>query len=85
MDILDPLKKVATALAITQVVEMDITPHPKTNTTEVVTQTRGRGIGTAALVANITNPQRSTEDKNLLLQIVLVEYKFQNKNSVNNV
>ena len=62
MNILDPLRKVAMGLATTQVVEMVMTPHPKTNT-EAVTQIRGSEIGTAVLVANITNPQRSIEDE----------------------
>ena len=52
-------------LRATQVVEMGIIHHPKTNTEAVtVTQIRERGIETAVLAANITNPQRNTDDKN---------------------
>ena len=53
-------------LAITQVAEMVMTPHPKTNT-EAVTQIRERGIETAALAVNITNPQRNTDDETIIL------------------
>ena len=76
------MAQVGQAIIQVGLVEMGITPHPKRNR-EAVTQTRERGIGTAALVANITNPQRNIdpkdpiEDKNSVLHIILLEHKFQ--------